>query len=498
MESESGFRSCTEKHTKCVGSIYHKNKVPTEMFEKANGEYYTTCSDCRTYIAARKNKRKNKDKKILAENDYESEFLECNYLHTNCVGSLYSKDKVPREMFQKSNGGYYKICSDCRKYNAVKKNKCSEKKRNTDKIKKELIQKDSELEFSFCPYNGHSNVVKSFHSKDLVPISFFRIEQNNPKSELFVNCLDCREYMKISMSKCINNINSLAEDKGMYVCRNCNKLIDHCDRAINLDGTLGTQCIPCKEYGKQLRDKNKQYYINIKLEFVEEHQCSCYDCKFLFLKPNENSLVVRKIPTYKKCGDENRYALIDDKEMYVKDIIKLYYDDLEVSIIDLDHLPEKDQRERGLLLPNEIYVPKKLNVSAASSKSSIKLESLKCQHLCILCHVKATIEREKGESVKTGLIKSKHDYVSKLKEEGCSSCKFSDINTPKFFDMDHLDITTKKTTLSKMCIDPDYSLDDIIKECTKCRVLCKHCHRIHTNKQRKQGLFLPKIKDISL
>lgn len=37
--------------------------------------------------------------------------------------------------------------------------------------------------------------------------------------------------------------------------------------------------------------------------------------------------------------------------------------------------------------------------------------------------------------------------------------------------------------------------NDIIKECEKCRVLCKHCHAIHTRKQRKQGLFLPKVKD---
>ena len=40
-----------------------------------------------------------------------------------------------------------------------------------------------------------------------------------------------------------------------------------------------------------------------------------------------------------------------------------------------------------------------------------------------------------------------------------------------------------------MCKYADYSLDDLIKECSKCRVLCKHCHKIHTNKQAKEGLF---------
>ena len=50
--------------------------------------------------------------------------------------------------------------------------------------------------------------------------------------------------------------------------------------------------------------------------------------------------------------------------------------------------------------------------------------------------------------------------------------------------------------ISKMCMDPGYSLDDVIQECNKCRVLCKHCHRIHTFRQIKAGLFLPKIKEI--
>lgn len=322
------------------------------------------------------------------------------------------------------------------------------------------------------------------------------MEPNNPKSELFVNCLDCREYMRTYTQKFINNVKSLAEDKGLYACLSCYKLIEHCDRGLNLDGTLSVYCIPCKKDDHISYLKCKQHYIDIKLEFIEKYECSCYKCKFLFLKPDNGSIIVRKIPTYEKCGD--RYALIDDKEMCVKDIIKFYNKELEINIIELDHLPEKDQRERGLLLSNEIYIPKKIDVSKIYGKSSAKLESLKCQHLCILCHVKETIEREKGAGTRGLLMKSKYDYVSKCKEKGCSSCKFTDIDTPRFFDMDHLDLSDKIANIGDMCKNPDYSLDDIIKECDKCRVLCKHCHKIHTIKQMKQGLFLPKIKDISL
>lgn len=360
-------------------------------------------------------------------------------------------------------------------------------------IKKELVEKDCESEFSYCTHSGHSTVVKSFHPQNLVPISLFRMEPNNPKSELYVNCLDCREYMRRYTTTFFNNIKSLAQEKGLHSCVSCYKLINHCDRGINLDGTLSVYCIPCKKDEIESYFKRKQHYVNIKYEFIEKYQCCCYKCKYLFLKSDNDSIIARKIPTYEKYGD--RYALINDKEMLVKDIIKFYYDDLEVDIIELDHLPEKDQRERGLLLSDEIYVPKKIDVSKITGKASVKLESLKCQHLCILCHVKETIEREKGENKRGGLIKSKYDYVSKCKEKGCSSCKFTDPN-PRFFDMDHLDISDKIANIGKMCKDPDYSLDDVIKECEKCRVLCKHCHKIHTIKQIKQGLFLPTKKDI--
>lgn len=530
MEPESGFRSCTNKHTKIVGSIYPRDRVPDDMFIKPNGEHYTTCSDCRKHNATQPNrisKRNNKSnakikkelvekelidkrfaliilrdsnneleahEKKLSELDHEIEFRSCNpHLHTKCVGSIYPADKVPLKMFEKSNGQYHTYCLDCRKHasaqGAIRKNK----KREKDKIIKELVEKECELEFSYCTHSGHSTVVKSFHPQDLVPISLFRMEPNDPKSELFVNCLDCREYMRGYTRKFIDNVKSLAKDKGLHACISCYKLIEHCDRALNLDGTLSVHCVPCKKNDIESLAIRRQYYIDIKLEFIEKYNYSCYKCKCIFLRPNDGSLIVRKIFTYEKNGD--RYGLINDKEIRVKDIIKIFHDDLEVNIIELDHLPEKDQRERGLLLPNEIYTPKKSDVSSIIGKTSVKLESLKCQHLCILCHVKETIEREKGGNKRGGLIKSKYEYVAKCKEKGCSSCKFIDPN-PRFFDMDHLDISDKIESIGNMCKNPDYSLDDVIEECNKCRVLCKHCHKIHTINQVKQGLFLPKINEI--
>jgi len=99
---------------------------------------------------------------------------------------------------------------------------------------------------------------------------------------------------------------------------------------------------------------------------------------------------------------------------------------------------------------------------------------------------------KKGKNTKFGITKSKFNYVKKCKEKGCSSCGYINIDLVRFFDMDHMDINNKIANICKMCVDPFYSLDDVINECLKCRVLCRNCHRIHTDKQIKDGLFLHK------
>ena len=39
-----------------------------------------------------------------------------------------------------------------------------------------------------------------------------------------------------------------------------------------------------------------------------------------------------------------------------------------------------------------------------------------------------------------------------------------------------------------MTKDKNYTMQDVIDEVAKCRVLCLHCHIIHTRNQRKEGI----------
>ncbi len=245
---------------------------------------------------------------------------------------------------------------------------------------------------------------------------------------------------------------------------------------------MSLQCTLClnKQRSRYLRLKLE--YEDLKLEMIKEQQCSCYICKSLYFKPNENSLIVPRIDTYLK-KDKKRYFQYNGLEYSVNDI-KHHY--LELSIIQFDHLTEEEQRNRGLLLPNEGFVPKRFNMARVTSTDIRKRESLKTQLLCIYCHIKQTIRRERGDRRKTNLAKQKISYINKLKENGCVSCGFKDLSCPRFFDMDHLAPEVKIDSVGDMIDNPAFSLNDIILECSKCRVLCKHCHAMHTKNQVKR------------
>lgn len=71
--------------------------------------------------------------------------------------------------------------------------------------------------------------------------------------------------------------------------------------------------------------------------------------------------------------DGVRYVNLDDTQYPSLEFINLFNDQLELNILHFDHLTEIEQRERGMLLPHEQFVPKKYCVSKASSDSSMRL-----------------------------------------------------------------------------------------------------------------------------
>ncbi len=116
---------------------------------------------------------------------------------------------------------------------------------------------------------------------------------------------------------------------------------------------------------------------------------------------------------------------------------------------------------------------------------SLRLEAMKTQLICGRCHVGVTVERR---SVVKGYDKntqSKYDYVDALKQKSeCVLCKSSPKNNTQFFEYDHIDPSKKSASIAEMCNTSIYALDDVKYEINKCRLLCRHCHRIHTYHQK--------------
>lgn len=80
---------------------------------------------------------------------------------------------------------------------------------------------------------------------------------------------------------------------------------------------------------------------------------------------------------------------------------------------------------------------------------------------------------------------SRRDFIRNYKmEKGCESCGYKE--HPSALQLDHLDPSDKKYTLSQ-CIS--LSWKTLEEELKKCRVLCANCHAVHTYNQYHEGIF---------
>ena len=393
-------------------------------------------------------------------------------------GSRYSREKVPIENFNKANGkGLYSTCIDCRKERNRKKNELIE-----------IHEKQEDPNFGVCCSECHSDEISKF-PREKVPISMFSLGAKKGKS---LECSDCREHHNELQKEARQKRKDVAKENDQFFCTHCNNIFDLNHRANNLDGRPSSVCIECKEKMTGYNKKNYAIFRNIlrtiKLEKIYESECSCQKCKSIFLEPEIGTNYQVELPTYEKDG--KRYVDYKGETYLTTDFLKKFEDILELRTIDLDHLNEKEQRERGIIGPNDPYIKKRGKVSAMVDEESAREEAKITQNLCCKCHVIVTISREKGEGTYTHLYLEKENYVNSLRSKGCEICKFFDETILRYFEFDHKNPEEKLAIISDMIRKKEYSVEQLIEECKKCRVLCRACHRIHTSQQKKDGVIL--------
>ena len=283
------------------------------------------------------NLNNNHDLSIIDNGDY----IECIYLGHHSAGSKYPRNKVPIISFRKvpsdSNSLLLKTCLDCRQYQSkIAKNRQMKLKKYAED-QKNVTNSD----VRFCTHRSHNTISSSIYERDKVPILLFRKEPDNPKSSYFETCLDCRNLDAEYSKKRIANKKICAEKEGKFFCTQCHNTKPIEERAKNLDDTLSILCLPCKDIERSRSLDIRQCYDNIKLEFILKFQCSCQKCKCIYLKLPADGFIPIKLPTYETDG--KRWVNYDGQSYCVDIFLTTFKDLLEVRIIQLDHLTEKEQ-----------------------------------------------------------------------------------------------------------------------------------------------------------
>jgi ferredoxin len=259
---------------------------------------------------------------------------------------------------------------------------------------------------------------------------------------------------------------------------------------MNLNGEKSVSCKKCVIDRKIYMESVVEFKKEVKKGIIRKNGCSCEICKKIYLKPETDNSGVVELSTYEI--DDISYVIYKDQEYRVDDFLDEFEEVLELRILEHDHLTEEEQRERGLLGENDIFVPKKCNVSVLQGEESTRLETAKTQLIDSKCHLGET-KRRAGETLypRSKFYEEKLAYVNNLKCKGCSVCGFYDPDLLRFLDFDHLDVEKKVDSVAEMVDDRNYSMEDLIKETDESitRILCKFCHAIHTDGQRKAGII---------
>lgn len=493
IEEESLFLCCQGVHA-CDWSIYPKNKVPIELFRKEpdneQSELFTNCKDCRDY-KDKADQKKQEIKQIAHQKGINegADFLYCTGKHKSS-GSKHPVDKVPIELFREDvkneQSKLFTICKDCRDHE-------TNKKRNNENInvqskinKKETYQKAlvDGSNFLYCQHKRH-NTSGSKYPVNQVPIELFRKIPDDEKSELLTSCKDCRDSQSIYTEKLDTKNKQIAIETNRFYCVSCQKFYHLTEQALNEDGTHSIHCLICKERAKNARNNKRKFVMELKMEYVEQYQACCYLCKSLYIKNETNNSAI-ELTTY--LINDERYVEYNDQEYTVNDFLSNFRELLELRILEFDHLTEEEQRKRGLLQPDDEYEEKKHKVGG---KFLIRKEAQKCQLLCARCHLTETIRREKKSGHgKSYFVREKIAYVNDIKIKGCEICQYSNPELLRFFEFDHHSPLEKIDKISNMVHLDKYTFEDLLNEITKCRIICRHCHLIHTKNQNDEGVLL--------
>ncbi len=242
-------------------------------------------------------------------------------------------------------------------------------------------------------------------------------------------------------------------------------------------------CIKCHESKKLIDEKKRNARDNLKLDRILQNGYSCEVCQVLVLKPDsKDSVIVKRVKT------AHGFITIDGVTSRAREFVEANKELLEIRVLEWNHLSKVDFESR---YPGQQYVPKKKG-GLGSGRFVNQLETTKCELICTLCHTKATI-KDRGDVQRYRRNKRQKKALVEDEKRKIGKCQLCECWYPDclpYFEFDHVDTNSKVAAICDMVILRRYNANDVRRELLICRLLCRDCHRLHTNMQYDNGTIV--------
>ena len=104
-----------------------------------------------------------------------------------------------------------------------------------------------------------------------------------------------------------------------------------------------------------------------------------------------------------------------------------------------------------------------------------------CKKKYLKAHYIKNIDAYKKKSKKSNATYKKIKKIAILEIKMGNPCNICGENDPRVLDFDHINPKFKKYSISDLTNGGGYSFKTILKEMSKCQILCANCHRIKTS-----------------
>jgi len=289
------------------------------------------------------------------------------------------------------------------------------------------------------------------------------------KQLITLRCNTCRNHnCKYNQKSTTKKKNELVENSETHKkCHSCLNILEH-NEFINDN----VRCVRCNDRSARENKKIRESMLLAEQMYPGYKLCHCGNLEPEELFISEITGHIGKICSVCRTKGLEKYDVL--REFYVQ--LKtnkgpcVECGETDVRILEFDHVN-----------PDE----KLCCVYRCGSIDSMITESAKCEMRCGRCHIRRSKQqRNYGSASSPGQI-----YVNnkKIQIGGCVFCTWFDPDLLEALQFDHIDPATKTYNVSALARDGDIAKIDI--EIALCRLLCIHCHKLHTIDQRDYYLY---------